>query len=290
MLVWSEPKWIREELNRKWTSGSILRCLLIQDELFPLTIPLKRPKNNEVNENFVEISKWIKTLRDNSKNMIGFGYEIVEKEIHHRQSGRNMIPTHVIIPTVQDALKLLKRECEAIKFTELIQTIKTEWPILNEWIYKYPHKVLDNADNWSRFLKVLVWFFKHPCCGLYLRQLDIAGIDTKFIEKNKGILTELLNIILPESAVNHSTNSFELRFGLLLKPVQVRLRLLDAKLFINGISDIMIPIEQLSVFKPAVSRVFITENEINGLSFPDVRESLVIFKLGYGVDILKNVE
>ena len=64
-----------------------------------------------------------------------------------------------------------------------------------------------------------------------------------------------------------------------IKPVQVRLRLLDVKQFINGISDIMIPVEQLSAFKPLVSRVFITENEINGLSFPDVKESLVIFKL-----------
>ena len=103
-------------------------------------------------------------------------------------------------------------------------------------------------------------------------------------------MTELLSVILPEDKINKNTGSFESCFGLRVKPVQVRIRVLDRKLFIKGISDIMIPVEQLAAYKPSVSRVFITENEINGLSFPDVKESLVIFGLGYGVDILKNIE
>jgi hypothetical protein len=38
-----------------------------------------------------------------------------------------------------------------------------------------------------------------------------------------------------------------------------------------------------------VDRVFITENEINGLAFPNVLGSLVIFGLGYGLDRLSEV-
>jgi len=37
---------------------------------------------------------------------------------------------------------------------------------------------------------------------------------------------------------------------------------------------------------PAVSRVFITENEINYLAFPSVSDSLLIFGTGYGFDVL----
>lgn len=172
---------------------------------------------------------------------------------------------------------------------ELAQTIQTEWSILNEWIGKYPHKVLSAGDDWSGILAVLKWFFTHPHSGLYLRQLDIRGIDTKFIEQRKGILAELLNIILPEGVTDQTAHSFELRFGLRVKPVQIRLRLLDHEQYIQGISDMMIPVEQLAAFKPATSMVFITENEINGLCFPDVKKGLVIFGLGYGVDVLKAV-
>jgi hypothetical protein len=286
---WSEPQWIREELRRKWDSGRILRSLLIPDDLFPLRIPLKRPASSEINENFAEISHWIKRLRDHSKPATGFGYELIEKEMVHRQSGRNRLPTHAVIPSSQDALRLLKIEREAGRFLELARMIQSAWPVLREWIHRYPHKVLTASEDWNGILAVLKWFADHPRCGLYLRQLDIPGIDTKFIEQRKGILTELLNIVLPEDAVDHSESSFELRYGLRVKPMQVRLRLLDREQYIQGISDLTIPVEQLALMRPAISKVFITENEINGLCFPDIKKSLVIFGLGYGVDVLKAV-
>ena len=286
---WSEPQWIREELRRKWESGRILRALLIEDDLFPLRLPLKRPKSNEVNENFAEISRWIKRLKDQSRQGLGFGYELIEKEMVHRQSGRNLLPTHAVVLTVRDALRLLKKEREADKFMELVGRMAADWPDLWEWAGQYPHKVLAVGDDWTGILAVLKWFSLNPCCGLYLRQLDISGIDTKFIEQRKGILTELLNIILPEGAIDPKASSFEQRFGLRVKPMQVRMRLLDQAQYIQGISDLTIPVDQLALLKPAVTRVFITENEINGLCFPDVRSSLVIFGLGYGVDVLRTV-
>lgn len=288
-IRWSDPQWIREELRRKWDSGRILRTLLVEDDLFPLRLPLKRPKSNEVNENFVEISRWIKRLRDQSSQGIGFGYELIEKEIVHRQSGRNFFPTHAVVPTARDALRLLKKEREADKFLELAGSMSADWPALRDWAGQYPHKVLAAGDDWTGLLAVLKWFSLNPRCGLYLRQLDIPGIDTKFIEQRKGILTELLNIILPDWSIEHSAPSFEQRFGLRIKPVQVRMRLLDQTQYIQGLSDLTIPVEQLTLLKPAVTRVFITENEINGLCFPTVGSSLVIFGLGYGVDVLRAV-
>ena len=288
-IKWSDSLWIREQLRRKWDSGRILQSLLMPDDLFPLRIPLKRPQRSEVNENFAEISRWIQSLKKQSKQETGFGFELEEKEIVHRQSGRNLLPTHALIPTMRDALRLLRKEREGDKFLELARLIQAEWPVLQEWILKHPHKVLAVGADWSGILAVLSWFFSHPRCGLYLRQLDIPGIDTKFIEQRKGLLTELLNIILPEEAIDHSAPSFELRYGLQAKPVQVRLRFLDRRQYLQGISDLTIPVEQLAEFKSPVSKVFITENEINGLCFPDIKEALVIFGLGYGVEVLKSV-
>ncbi|WP_088225987.1 DUF3322 domain-containing protein [Desulfosporosinus sp. FKB] len=288
-IKWSDSLWIREQLRRKWDSGQILRSLLMPDDLFPLRILLKRPQRSEVNENFAEISRWIQSLKKQSKQETGFGYELVEKEIVHRQSGRNLLPTHALIPTMKDALRLLRKEREGDKFLELARLIQEEWPVLQEWILKHPHKVLAAGADWSGILAVLSWFFSHPRCGLYLRQLDIPGIDTKFVEQRKGLLTELLNIILPDEAIDHSAPSFELRYGLQAKPVQVRLRFLDRQQYLKGISDLTIPVEQLAEFKSPASKVFITENEINGLCFPDIKEALVIFGLGYGVEVLKSV-
>jgi hypothetical protein len=69
----------------------------------------------------------------------------------------------------------------------------------------------------------------------------------------------------------------------------VRFRLLDEGQHIGGLSDISTPVDQFALMSLQVKKVFITENEINGLSFPNVSEGMVIFGLGYGVDVLKAV-
>lgn len=287
---WLEPKDILDKLNKKWENGQILRSLLGEEALFPLQISLARPGSDEMGNRFGEVAKWIERLRAGSKEALGYGYELVEKEILHRQLGRNRIPSHALIATSRDALKLLKKQGQGERFLELAGEIAGQWPALNPWISRYPHKVLDNAEDWPGILAVLDWFTRHPRSGLYLRQMAIPGIDTKFIEGRRGLLAELLDLILPAEAVDMArpAAAFELRYGLQAKPVLVRFRLLDPGDCLQGISDMTVPIKEFEAWNPAVSRVFITENEINGLCFPFSKNSLVIFKLGYGLDILKS--
>ena len=133
---------------------------------------------------------------------------------------------------------------------------------------------------------MLAWFRGHPRSGLYLRQLDIAGVDTKFIESRKPLLAQLLDIVItPETA----QRSFEARYGLASKPSQIRFRILDNRLAIQGLTDLAVPAREFASLDLPVERVFITENEINGLAFPAVPGSLVIFGLGYGLDRLSEV-
>ena len=54
--------------------------------------------------------------------------------------------------------------------------------------------------------------------------------------------------------------------------------------------DISLPLEQFQRLDPPVILVFITENKINGLSFPRIPGSMVIFGLGYGITGLKSID
>src|SRR5207248_1468020 len=58
------------------------------------------------------------------------------------------------------------------------------------------------------------------------------------------------------------------------------------QLAINGLSDITVPATQFAQLSLPVRRIFITENEINGLAFPDVPRGVIIFGLGYSLDLL----
>jgi hypothetical protein len=134
-------------------------------------------------------------------------------------------------------------------------------------------------------------FAATPGAGSTLRQLDIAGVDTKFIEARKPLLAELLDIVLPPEVIDVTAGqrNFEQRYGLASKPSQVRFRILDPRLSVQGLTDLAVPAREFALLDLPVERVFITENEINGLAFPNVSGSLVIFGLGYGLDRLSEV-
>jgi hypothetical protein len=128
----------------------------------------------------------------------------------------------------------------------------------------------------------------------YIRQLDIAGVDTKFIETQKSVLMDLLPLVLEEahyqSAITGlAKHGFERKFGLKYDPPLVRLRLLDPALIQSGFSDITVSLAELAQTDPGAKTIFITENKINGLAFPQVKHSLVMFGLGYGVEMLPDI-
>jgi hypothetical protein len=153
---------------------------------------------------------------------------------------------------------------------------------------KRPLRLLEHSDEWERVLAVLAWFRAHPRPGLYLRQLDVPGVDTKFIERRAGLLAELLERVLPLDAVDARApcSDFESRFGLRSKPVRIRFRILDPQLYVRGLSDLTVPAAELAGLHLPVERVFITENEVNGLAFPEVPGGFVVFGLGYSLERL----
>jgi hypothetical protein len=196
------------------------------------------------------------------------------------------VPARIVVPGEREALEWIGKTDDAARFRGLAAVTLEKLPELGTWLARRPLVALENATDWERILEVLVWFRGHPRSGLYLRQLDIAGVDTKFIEGRKPLLAELLDIVMvPEVA----HRNFEARYGLLSKPSQIRFRILDERLAIQGLTDLAVPAREFAALDLPVERVFITENEINGLAFPAVPSSLVIFGLGYGLDRLSEV-
>ena len=169
---------------------------------------------------------------------------MIEKEINYRLLGRNIIPTHAQIPTREDAIRLLKKQPEIDIFVQNVKLLLDKWDILFDWVYRYPFKVINNMENdCDKFIKVLSWFEQHPEHYLYLRQLDIPGVDTKFIETNSSIISELLTILLPPERVNVETNRFEERYYLKSKPRMIRFRILDESHTLQSMKDLSVPVE-----------------------------------------------
>ena len=290
--AWSSPDDVRAAVQRLWDQGRILAARLNDEPLFPLEIALRAPGVADMGEQFGAVQDWANRLHAGSKAVRGAGYELTTRDINHRQLGRQQVPAAARFVDVEDALRAIGRLADARRFDQLAAATLAAHPELCAWVASRPLTLLEQADGWARILAILQWFCAHPRPGLYLRQLDIPGLDTKFIEARKALLAELLDVVLPEASVQRDAigaRQFEQRYGLLGKPPMVRFRLLDPALFVGGLHDITVPLAQFMVLAPPAARVYVTENEINMLAFPQQSGAIVIFGGGYAIDRLRDV-
>ncbi|MGA6926767.1 MAG: DUF3322 domain-containing protein [Desulfosarcina sp.] len=290
MTSWTRPQEIRTRLQKLWNRGTLLSTQLTAQPLFPMRMPLKYPTPRELGDHFGEVKTWIEELVRQSTAKRDKTYDIEWREINHRQLGRNRLPVAAVFEGPADALGFIGKQGQASAFEVLCRRIIMDFPDFEPWLARKPLVALRHLDSWPGLTAVLRWLTAHPRPGIYIRQLEIAGVDTKFIEGHKKLLAELLDILLPPEAIDQSAvgvSGFEQRYGFRSKPVQIRFRLLDADLFIGGLSDLQIPADDVARLDPAdVERIFITENDINGLAFPAIKRSMVVFGLGYGLERL----
>lgn len=286
-MKWTVPEDLRRRVQRFWDSGRLLAAPLRGDPLFPFRWNLRAPDARSLSEQFDDVRAWIREWDS------GAGYQLEWIEINHRILGRNRIPAAICVACEEDALRMIGKTEEAARFREIAAETRERLPHLMEWLVRNPLTALDCAPDWPRVLDVLTWFRAHPRSGIYLRRIDIPGVDTKFIEERKPLLAELLDLALPAEAIDATApgwRNFERRYALLPKPNLIRFRVLDRRLAIQGLTDLTVPAQEFAALELAATRVFITENEINGLAFPDVAESIVIFGLGYGLDRLSGIQ
>jgi hypothetical protein len=226
--------------------------------------------------------------------MLDTPYRIEWRTLNHRVLGSNEVPARVWIDSTDAALRFIGKQHAAQTFAALVEHVKVHEPALLSWLKKRPLRALELEDDWDALLRIVVWMKAHPRPDIYLRQIDLPGVHTKFIEHHRGVLAELFDMALPAEYIdeNHSgATGFCLRYGFRDKPVRVRFRILDPNIqLVPGAAaqDITLSGEDFAHLNIPVERVFITENEINFLAFPACPRSIVIFGAGYGFTSLAN--
>ncbi|CAE6689640.1 hypothetical protein R69927_00293 [Paraburkholderia domus] len=286
-MNWTTPADLRMQVSRLWERGELLAGVATGASLFPKRLVLKSPTSAEITERFEDIRQWSSSLRAIAHCRLEM------REFRHRVFGANALPVEVWIDSFEDAVALIGKQRDAARFALLLDVTRTREPRLVPWLAKRPLRALELADVWGRLVDVCVWLEAHPRPGIYLRQIDIADVHTKFIETHRGVFAELLDCVLPAQAVDPARSGlsqFAARYGLREKPLRIRFRVLDAKKALfqpaSTEQDVTLDAASFARLELDVSRIFITENEINFLAFPPVDDSMVVFGAGYGFEML----
>jgi len=306
-MTWTTPSDIKAQVQKQWDRGLLLASLADGPSLFPQRFKLKEPSSRELSERFPAVREWIAEL------LASVGpYRIEWRSVNHRVVGGNQIPVAVWIDQLRDALGWIGKLRAADQFTGLVVQTRRRQPALLSWLTKRPLRGLEMAKDWPLLLDIIDWMLAHPRPGIYLRQIDLPGVHTKLIEGHRGVLSELLDLVLPAEAIEAAypgIGGFFRRYGFLDKPLRVRFRLLDTAIRLLATNKVAgasctgsllteAPDQDITLTQtvfaalnlPAVSRVFITENEINFLAFPPVPAAMVIFGAGYGFDNLASAD
>jgi len=268
------------KLQRRWDTGEFLTRFASGQEWVPLDISLQCPTAGDLATRFGEVQAWTAAWRLTDQ------IRIEMKNVGGRIIGSNEVPCRAWVDSYDQLWSVLRCASDVRRFTGLLRATEGRAPALANWMIDHPLDVLRFEHEWDKLITTVLWIDNLATTDMYLRQIDVPGVDTKFIEGHRKILAALLDQQLPEHRVDasHPPSEFASRFRFRNKPSYVRFRWLDHH---EGFSELWVRIDELAANPLQVSTVFVVENEVTYLAFPPVEDSIVILGGGYALPQLE---
>ncbi|MFV2196830.1 DUF3322 domain-containing protein [Nocardiopsis sp. LOL_012] len=284
--MWTTENDVVAALHKRWAKGQWLAALAGGTPFEPVKVSLKGPKATDLEYSFGKVQEWSLRWRNTDPSLMRVEYT----RIGGRRLGSNEVPRRVWIDTFDRLCELLGTTADAERFQEVLSQTRAFAPRLVPWLERHPMRALELAEHWTEILAAVRWIRERPDTRqLYLRQIDVPGVDTKFIESHRGTLADLLDLVLPVERVDTArpVSSFAARYGFRTKPDYVRFRGLDGSLM-DGYTELSVRADEFRLPQD-VETVFIVENEITFLAFPPCRRSIVVLGGGYAVAVAARI-
>lgn len=201
------------------------------------------------------------------------------------------IPATVAFTTQDDYARFLGKLTEIRLFQADYSLISQQFPELIPWAQAKPLKVVAHAGEWDGLLGVCAYLHQHGRPNCYLRELPVE-VDTKFIERKRGVLGEILPIVAP-SCVGADVSTFETRFGFRQKQPLIRFRALDPSLVGPTklpFADFAIPLDEACRIAVTVKNILVVENETTFLTLPPIANTLALLGAGDAVSVFRQMD
>lgn len=291
-----EPEALRIRLHTAWARNR--HNWLIGGGEWPLAYSTKPPTEAQAQQQWGVFDAWLTRWRGQT----GFGsVEYVERS--WPRLGAQRLPQRWLFASPQEVAAELgeagrwqqarsRFERLVVRFGRQAQPVSdgaggeaapvelARWP---QTLSRSFDLLADLAEHdFDRLVMALDWLLQHRDSGLYLRQVPIAGIDSKWIEPYRGVLGSWLAAL----SDTDQTQGFHAASGLRPMPDRIRLRLLDPALraMVGGLADIAAPWDAVAGLNLPVRRAVIVENLATGLAFGDLPGTVVFMARGYAVE------
>lgn len=305
---WTTLAGLRALSLKAWNSGALLREVLEPSDLYPRRRILKRPTAAQLLSDYAAVRDWAAELA------AGAGaYSLETAELGRRTVGSNRIPAAAVFSTVDDEIAFVAKSREAAQLRLLARDLVSLDPLLAGWVLRRPLKLLELGTDALTAARVALWLRDHRSPGIYVRQLALPGVHTKFIERHRQVIEQMLVALVsspdpadaaeadgdaeapePDAALEDGAGHtpaarFARRHGFLHPPELVRFRVLDPELaLLGGARDITLTAEAFGTMHLPVDTVIATENQVNFLALPERSNTLALYGGGYGFSSLRD--
>ncbi|KPI04495.1 protein of unknown function DUF2220 [Actinobacteria bacterium OK074] len=283
---WTAPDDVITRLRKRWDKGTYLTALAEQTPWEPFCIPLTGPKPGDITSDFTAVLAWSRSWATDAGPL-----RVAYRRLGGRIAGTNNIPHQAWIDRPEHLWELLGVEEDVNQYRALIDSAARTAPQLLTWMSANPLKVLALSSEWPRIQATVGWITDYRGPALHVRQIDVPGVDTKFIERHRAVLSTLLDISLPPERINSTVQraNFTERFRFLRKPTYIRFRILDGESRLCGFSELTVRAEEFTEAPRGITNVYVVENETTYLAFPSVSGSVVVHGGGYAVTQLASL-
>lgn len=272
---------LRKKLSRLEANGKLYVALAEGSEVPYLSMPLKRPQDIETS--WDELLAWQDFWRKAPKASGGHPlWHVEEKRKQTASFGKQLMPVRIFIDTPEDAMALLGLTKKKKEFLAGLSAIESQMPSLRDWYLTYFVRI-SAEDFFPVVLSIARFMLEQEQREGYLREMAIPGVDTKFLENHNFLVRTLWNALFPENTAESSDELWEKLFVQKVPTPSICVRSLDEHLRFSGVRKLFLSQDDIADFQPPHRRIFITENKVNGYTFPDAEDSLILFGMGYGV-------
>jgi hypothetical protein len=276
------PEDIRKRLLRGWAKNR--SHWLAGGGQWPVMLTLGLPTQKDARLQLDAITNWVRAWQD----FRGVGH-VQWQERQWFDLGRQQLPFRLVLQSPEEIAVWAgeaRRWCLArTRYHRVVE----RWQALTTNLPKHFDVLADYSEqDFERLTNMLAWLNEHPKSNLYPRQLPIVGLDSKWLEARRGLITELVGALLQ---VDITGRDFHECCGLRAPPNLVRMSILDQTLRarVGGVRDLAAPLDDLARLDLPARCLFVIENLQTGLAFEDLEGAVVVMGLGYGVDVLRKI-
>lgn len=288
---WTSVDDLLATLRKRWERGDLLRAYAAGKPWDPIVLSVRAPTATEVLDDLEGATRWSERFRRDSCTESGrprFGVE--HRTIKGNGLGSNDVPCRVRIDSFDQLCAVLGTRDDVRALDEILELTRSSASTLVGWVTDHPLEAVAHHAIWPDLVSTVRWVESHDTSRCYVRHIDVPGVDTKFVERHRKILGRLLLELLPAERVHIEKSGFAQRFGFRSKPQYVRLRILSPiQTFPPPITEIRLRVDEVAEIELPVATVFVIENEVSYLAFPEVNDSIAIFGEGFALTTLESI-